>query len=388
MTTRVMLVDDAVVVRHVLSDTLASVEGIEVVGTACDGKDAMAKLGRYKPDVVVLDVEMPNMDGIETLTAIKASHPHIKVIMFSTLTSRGAAATMDALMAGADDYVTKPANVGSISAAIESINKELAPRIKAVHRPSRFRPASTGTTAPETIGSSSRSQRKPSSPETPLAITPVAPGGSRSPGRVRLVVVAVSTGGPNALAELLPALPATLPVPVAIVQHIPPMFSKALADRLNTKCALEVFEATAGQQLRAGQVAIAPGGMHLTVRKDGDAIVMDTNLGPPENSCRPAADVLFRSAVAAFGGDVLGVILTGMGADGTKGSQAVTAAGGSVLIQDEATSVVWGMPGSVAAQRIPCEAYPLTELAGQIAQRAVRCNGAVRSFARTTGEKS
>lgn len=359
MSTRVMLVDDAVVVRHILRDTLSADPELEIVAVARDGHDALAKLDRARPDVVVLDVEMPNMDGIETLVAIKASFPAIKVIMFSTLTSRGAAATMDALMAGADDYVTKPANVGSITAAITSITTELSPRIKALHRPAAFVERDQSRVLADNVSVRSGRSSTGATPST----------GRSSVGKVQVVVIGVSTGGPNALMELLPQLPSTFPVPIAIVQHIPPMFSKALADRLDAKCALHVSEATPGNIVHPGEIVIAPGGHHITLSKTSMGAMVSTNEDAPENSCRPAADVLFRSAVNAFGADVLGVVLTGMGNDGTKGSAEIVRAGGSILIQDEDSSVVWGMPGSIAASGIPFESYSLRELASEIVHR-------------------
>lgn len=367
--TRVMIVDDAVVVRHILSDTLKQDPEIEIIDTARDGKDALAKLERTQPDVLILDVEMPNMDGIETLAEVKQRWPQIKVIMFSTLTSRGAAATMDALMAGADDYVTKPANVSSISEAVIAINNELRPRIKALHRPARVHQAGASAAAPHVFAGSAGSAGFATGTATGHAARTGRPGVRKGFRPIELIVVAVSTGGPNALAELLPQLPPTLSVPIAIVQHIPPMFSKALADRLNSLSALSVREAAHGESLRSGQVVLAPGGMHLTVGGIRGALTLGLNSDPPENSCRPAADVLFRSAVATCNGNVLGIVLTGMGSDGTKGAAAIVEAGGEVIRQDEASSVVWGMPGSLHTAGVPADEYPLSQLATEITTR-------------------
>lgn len=375
MAIRVLLVDDAVVVRHILSDTLSKDPDIEIIGTAADGLIALDKIPTLKPQVVVLDVEMPNMDGIETLAVIRKKYPEIKVIMFSTLTSRGAAATMDALMLGAHDYVTKPANVGSVAAAIEQINKELAPRIKAlVNRanPSgatAFRAApAEAPTQPTTPSTTSPASSAPTAQRTTAAstLTSIPP---RGVGKVAIVAIAVSTGGPNALAALLPKLPADLAAPIVIVQHIPAMFSKALADRLDAKSELRIQEGVDGAEVRAGQVWIAPGDFHMTVRKEGLAVRLETNQGPPENSCRPAADVLFRSVATAFGGSVLSVVLTGMGSDGQKGADAIVKAGGRVIAQDEATSVVWGMPGAVAQAGLTDALYPLDRIAAEIVSR-------------------
>lgn len=409
MPTRVMLVDDAVVVRHVLTDTLSRDPELTVVGTAADGRLALEKLPTLNPDVVVLDVEMPNMDGIETLAAIKKQYPRIKIIMFSTLTSRGAGATMDALMLGADDYVCKPANVNSIGDAVGRINEELIPRIKALHRsingPSMAvapvaPPAATRFTSP--VSAPQRPAPTNPSPLSPLPATPVRsttvspPGPTQSasrptsstggvpraevitPGRPRantgggkpqILAIAVSTGGPNALAAFLPHLPADLAVPIVIVQHIPPMFSKALADRLDSKSALRVSEGVAGAAVLPGEVWIAPGDFHMTVHREGSTTRIATNQGPPENSCRPAADVLFRSVVAAYGGNALGLVMTGMGNDGLKGSLELVHAGAKVIAQDEATSVVWGMPGAIVNAGIADRTLPLEQLAGEVIAR-------------------
>ena len=373
MPTRVMLVDDAVVVRRILKDALSQVPGLEVVGTASDGVRAMESISAFNPDVVVLDVEMPNMDGIETLAAIKKSHPHVKVIMFSTLTGAGAQATMDALMLGADDYVTKPANVGSVGAAVDRIRTELAPKIKALHRSGDAVPAPTIRLAPQpAAGTQTFTQRPavdPTANRPSDGLSAPRPSLAERVGRPHILTIAVSTGGPNALAVLLPMLPADLAVPVVIVQHIPPMFSRALADRLNTKCALHVAEATSGAVLKAGDVWIAPGDFHMVLRRTGTATVIETNQGPPENSCRPAADVLFRSVSEIYGRSTLGLVLTGMGSDGLKGAQTIVANGGHILAQDEATSVVWGMPGAVAAAGIAEAVMPLEKIAAEIVRR-------------------
>jgi two-component system chemotaxis response regulator CheB len=380
---RVLLVDDAVVVRHILSDTLSKDPDIEIIGTAADGAIALEKIPVLKPQVVVLDVEMPNMDGIEALAVIRKKHPEIKVIMFSTLTSRGAAATMDALMLGAHDYVTKPANVGSVAAAIEQINKELAPRIKALvsrglSTATAFNPPPTAQpptprSAPTTKPFPGAAAPVPATATSPTASrntgSPIGVPAPRGNGKINVIAIAVSTGGPNALAELLPKLPADLSAPIVIVQHIPAMFSKALADRLDTKSPLHVQEGSHGSELRAGDVWIAPGDFHMTVRKDGLTHRIETNQGPPENSCRPAADVLFRSVASVFGGATLGVVLTGMGSDGLKGADTIIKAGGRVIAQDEASSVVWGMPGAVAQAGLVDGLYPLDRIAGEIIAR-------------------
>lgn len=382
MSVRVMLVDDAVVVRHILKDTLSKDADLSIVGTAIDGADALEKIPTLNPQVVVLDVEMPKMDGIETLAVIRKRWPEIKVIMFSTLTSRGAAATMDALMLGAHDYVTKPANVGSVAAAIDQINSELAPRIKALVNRIAPNAATAFHAAPKPASPNTQNApatpRAPkthsaSTPATPVASSPAAsaPTSPRSPrsGKIQCIAIAVSTGGPNALADLLPRLPQDLAAPIVIVQHIPAMFSKALADRLDAKAPLHVREGLQGEELQPGDAWVAPGDYHMMVRRDGTAVTLDLNQGPPENSCRPAADVLFRSVASTFGANVLGVVLTGMGSDGAKGAQTIVNAGGRIIAQDEASSVVWGMPGAVVQAGLVDGTYSLDRIASEIIAR-------------------
>ncbi len=350
---RVLIVDDAVVIRRLVGDVLGADPGLEVVGTAANGRIGLQKITQCNPDVVTMDVEMPDMDGIATLKEIRKTWPKLPVIMFSTLTERGATATLDALAAGASDYVTKPANVGSVTAGLEAVRRDLIPKIKAL------------------AGRSGMPQ--PAAPPPPLpafaATAPyVTPAAHRGP--VRVIAIGVSTGGPNALAALLPALPATLPVPVVIVQHMPPMFTRLLSERLNTQSAITVVEGQEGMALAPGHAYIAPGDFHMTLERRGVSTVVTLNQGPPENSCRPAVDVLFRSVVAQFGSGTLGVILTGMGQDGLRGCELIREAGGQVLVQDEASSVVWGMPGFVARAGLADRVLPLNTIAGELARRS------------------
>jgi two-component system chemotaxis response regulator CheB len=271
--------------------------------------------------------------------------------MFSTLTERGGVATLDALAAGASDYVTKPANAGSVALAQQRVREELIPRIKMLvdrtgARLPAPRPSAVASAAPRSI------------------VRPVV-------GDVRpaIVVIGVSTGGPNALAALIPALPAGLRVPVVIVQHMPPMFTRLLAERLNAQSPLTVREAAAGMSVAPGTVTIAPGDFHMLLERHGTDVRVMLNQAPPENSCRPAVDPLFRSAVALYGARTLGVILTGMGQDGLRGCEGIRDARGVVLAQDEASSVVWGMPGFVARAGLPDKVLPLSDMAGEITRR-------------------
>ncbi len=352
---RVLIVDDAVVVRKILTDSLSADPDLEVV-TAANGRIALAKLSQVNPDIVTLDFEMPEMDGLTTLKEIRKTHPKLPVIMFSTLTERGAAVTFDALAAGANDYVTKPANVGSVATAISRINSELIPKIKSL----------CGRGAPAV---STQAELKPGA-ACPVRFVPPAAAIKGKRGRVELVAIGVSTGGPNALSELLPTLPADFPVPILIVQHMPPVFTKLLADRLAEQCRLKVRESEPGLVLRAGEIIIAAGGSHMTVESAAGLQRTASNMEPPENSCRPAVDQLFRSAAKTFGASTLGVVLTGMGSDGLRGCEHIREAGGEVVVQDEQSSVVWGMPGFVAKAGLANRVLPLREIGPELTRRA------------------
>jgi two-component system chemotaxis response regulator CheB len=349
--TRLLIVDDAVVFRRLLSAELSSDPQLEVVGTAANGRIALARVSQVNPDVVILDVEMPEMDGLETLAQLRKSHPHLPVIMFSAFTERGAKATLDALALGASDYFTKPANGSGPEASLEVIRQQLLPRIKALAESARARaalptPARDGPLA------------APSRPRPPI-----------KPGAIELVAIGTSTGGPNALAEVMRRLPSDFPVPVAIVQHMPPMFTRLLAERLCLESGLSVKEATAGSVLEQGTAWVAPGDYHMGVVRKAGQLRIELHQGPPENSCRPAADVLFRSVAQACGPAALAVIMTGMGQDGLRGCEAIREAGGQILAQDEATSVVWGMPGAVARAGLADRILPLAMIGDEIRRR-------------------
>ncbi len=363
---RVLIVDDAVVIRRLLGDVLSGDPAIEVVGAAPSGRIALAKIPQINPDLITLDIEMPEMSGLETLAEIRKAYPMLPVIMFSTLTERGAAATLEALSLGASDYVTKPANVGSVAAAMQAVRDQLIPKIKA------FCGAAVGMPRP--------TPRVASNPVASRLAMATASG-----RQLEALVIGVSTGGPNALSVLLPALPGDLPVPVLIVQHMPPVFTRLLAERLQAKSALTVREGTAGARLEPGTAWIAPGDFHMIVERDLRGPRIGLNQGPPENSCRPAVDVLFRSAVAMWGGATLAVMMTGMGQDGLRGCQDVRAAGGQIVVQDQASSVVWGMPGAVAEAGLAEKILPLPDLAPEIVRRL---RGARPARAATTTQAS
>src|SRR5713101_26741 len=344
---RILVVDDSVIIRELLCDALSKDSELEVIASAGDGRIALAKIAQLHPDLITLDVDMPVMNGMETLVEVRTLYPKMPVIMFSTLTERGAAATLSALSLGASDYASKP-NAGSPAEAIEAIRAALIPKIKA-------------------LCARLSTKLKPLPPPRPAVAARVP-----SNRRIEIVAIGTSTGGPNALAEVLPRIPKDFPVPIVVVQHMPPIFTRMLAERLASRSAIAVEEGSAGVVLSPGHAWIAPGDFHMKVINAGLNWRLNLNQGRPENSCRPAVDVLFRSVALAYGANVLGVVMTGMGSDGVLGAQHIRDAGGDVIIQDEASSVVWGMPGLVHASGLADAAYPLDRLAAEITRRVVQ----------------
>jgi two-component system chemotaxis response regulator CheB len=352
---RVFIVDDTAVVRRLLTQILEEESDIAVVGTATNGAEALQRLARVEPDVVVLDIEMPDMNGLEMLRQLRASGSVLPVLVFSSVTERGAMVTIDALLLGANDYVTKPSMLGSASAAREHIRQALLPRLRQL----------LGRPAPAAVPLPVQMQRETEVRRPTAFRMPDLP-----PGQIDVVVIGVSTGGPNALSELIPALPAALPVPVLIVQHMPAFFTRALARRLDVVAPLAVLECDAWRRLEPGQVVLATGGRHMVLQRDGDSVWARPDDAPPENFCRPAADVLFRSAAEVYGARVLALVLTGMGQDGEAGSRTIRDHGGHVVAQDRASSVVWGMPAAVTQAGLANRVLPLSEMAAEIIARA------------------
>lgn len=348
---RVLVVDDAVVVRKLITETLRRDPDLEVVGIAANGRIALQKIPQLNPDILTLDIEMPELDGLATLRELRKIYPKLPVIMFSTLTEKGAVATLEALALGANDYVTKPANVGGVTEAMERLEQELIPKIK-IH--CRHLPVS------------GMAREKLAVPTRPLQGVPPLPPHA---GPIEMVCIGTSTGGPNALAEVFKNLPAEFPVPIVIVQHMPPLFTAMLAERLTAHSAVPCHEGAEGMVAERGHAYIAPGGRHMEVWRVGMRTTLKLHDGPPENSCRPAVDVLFRSVVAVYGSAVLGVVMTGMGQDGFRGCESIREKRGHVIVQDEATSVVWGMPGVVARSGHPDKIIPLNQIAGEITRR-------------------
>lgn len=341
---KVLIVDDSAVIRRMLNEALLPEAARFVVTTAPNGRIALKKLQESVPALVILDLEMPEMDGIEFLGHLQADYPQVRVVV---LTAHGALAesrAVHAMMMGAEDIFLKPVFDGeSYPERVTLLRELLLPKLL------QFVPVEHEAEPP------------------PLAPAP----GSWHP---RAVVVGVSTGGPEALGRLIPMLPAKLPVPVLVVQHMPPGFTAALAERLDRQSQVRVREAADGMEVAPGTVLIAPGGQHMEVRPGPKGPVVRLTLDPPENSCRPAADVLFRSAAELYGRDLLVLIMTGMGADGTLGATAARRRGARVIAQDEASSVVWGMPGAAVQAGIVDATAPLDQLAGAIVQHLPGAN--------------
>ncbi len=371
---RILVVDDSVVVRRMLSEMLSSNPAIESVSTASNGKIALARIPQVNPDAVILDVEMPVMDGLQTLAEIRRFNKVLPVIMFSTVTARGATATLDAIALGANDYVTKPSSRSGTVGQLGLVYQDLIDKITA-H--CHFDPNSIDRSRPSPSAASRATVAPPGLSVSP-AIARTVPAGP-----VEAIAIGVSTGGPNALAALLPTLPADLGVPVFIVQHMPRLFTKLLAERLSGKTQMPVDEARPGDAVAAGRMWLAPGDYHMVVKRVGARIVIHTNQDAPENSCRPAVDPMFLSVANTYGSHTLGVVMTGMGKDGLRGCEAIRARGGQVLVQDEPSSVVWGMPGFVARAGLADKIVPLSELGAEIVRRTRKSDaaGGVRTSA-------
>ena len=349
---RVLVVDDAVVMRRLVSDVLSRDPQIEVVGTAPNGRIALQRIPQLNPDLVTLDVEMPELDGVATVVEIRKTYRRLPIIMFSTVTQRGAVATLDALTSGANDYVAKPSNVGSVLEGISRLQNELIPKIKALCPQFGVLTSLSGeAVSAVSLIRSSTTIRSP-------IVKPVG-----------VVCIGSSTGGPTALAELIAGFAEPLQVPVVMVQHMPPIFTKMLAERLCKASAMPCHEAEDRQLIKPGHIYLAPGGRHMEIMREGGTVRAHLQDGPPENSCRPAVDVLFRSVVAVYGSAILGVILTGMGQDGKRGCEMIRELGGQVLAQNEATSVVWGMPGAVVKAGLADAILPISEIPFEICRR-------------------
>jgi len=363
---KVLVVDDTIVYRKAVSDILAEIPGVEVVGVAHNGKIAVSKIRTLKPDLLTLDIEMPQMNGIEVLEYIRANAPEVSAIMVSTLTSEGGEMTMKALELGAFDFILKP-SAGNIEDSKRQLRELLLPLVKA------FQIGRTAVGSMKSAGRPIRHTRPPArrpcrsrtatSPRK-VAATPAV----QRKGKSEVVAIGISTGGPNALSRMMPMLPADLGVPVLIVQHMPPVFTRSLAASLDAKCALTVKEAENGEVIQPNVAYIAPGGkqMKLVAATDGRNRLIKITNDPPENSCRPSVDYLFRSVADYYVGRTTGVIMTGMGSDGTAGLEVLKQKGSFNIGQDQASCVVYGMPKAPAERGLLDVVVPLDKIAPEI----------------------
>ncbi len=355
---RVMVVDDSVVIRGLLSKALESDPGIRIVASVGNGEMAIGALARNDVEIVVLDIEMPVMDGITALPKLIAAKPGLKVIMASTLTLQNASISMKAMRAGASDYIPKPSSK-SLAGAVD-FNRELVAKVKAwggVYRKERGLPppsepgVAAGGTAP---------MWKPIKSGSPIVLRP-APR-----GRPEALAIGSSTGGPQALGKFIAGMGAWMKLPVFITQHMPPTFTMILAEHVGQAAGMPAAEGQNGEEVQPGRIYVAPGDFHMTVVNEGGRKQIKLLKTPAENFCRPSVDPMLRGIAATYGNAVLMVMLTGMGSDGLRGSEAVVTAGGQVIAQDEASSVVWGMPGAVAAAGLCSAVLPLLELPSRV----------------------
>jgi len=355
--TTVLVVDDSAFMRKVLSDLFAAEPDFTVVGTARNGQEALEKIRALRPDLVTMDIEMPVMDGLQALETIMRETP-VPVIMVSSLTKAGADATIKALEAGAIDFVAKAAPISSVA----GIGAELLAKSRIAAKTNVLHLLKQKTAASLPAERKIKDQ-KSGDPSLPVFIKP--PGDS-----ARFVVIGTSTGGPRALQEVIPNLPADLPCGVAVVQHMPPGFTKSLAERLNALSALTVKEAEADEEVRPGVVLIAPGDFHMTLEREGTKTVVKLNKNPPIGGLRPCVDPTMESAAKLYAHQTVGVILTGMGHDGTQGLRAIKRMNGRTVAEDQSTCVVFGMPKSAIEAGVVDTVLPLPAIAGEIARLA------------------
>ncbi len=372
---RALVVDDSALMRNLISRILNGATDIEVVGTAVNGRFALQKLERLDPDVIVLDIEMPEMNGLEFLEERRKRHVEVPVIILSSVAQRGAKVTMDALSLGAADFILKPS--GPVSGDIHKVGDQLVETVRSYgrkHRNKRGRPAPPRPVAPEDVGP--QPERKP----TPVAgrdragtAGPVKP--EAEPGEIHLVAIGISTGGPNALRKVFAQVDGSIGVPFVVVQHMPAGFTTEFARSLDRLCPLEVKEAKDGDLLQPGRVLVAPGNLHLTVERKSLSGIVHVTDGEARNGHRPSVDVLFESVAAAYGNHALAVIMTGMGRDGAQEIGSIRRRGGITIGQDEATSVVYGMPKVAYELGHVQQQLPLHEIASALSDIVRRQNG-------------
>ncbi len=356
-TLRILVVDDTVVYRKTVSDILAEIPGVEVVGTANNGKIAMMKIASLKPDLLTLDIEMPEMNGLDVLRAIRTEAPDVGAIVLSTLTHKGGDLTIKALELGAFDYITKP-ETGSIEESKQAIKKVLALLLKSYSRHLEMKKILRG-------GNYNKKYQSADMPSRSISSTVTR---EIRKSKAEIIGIGVSTGGPKALTVMMPKIPVNINVPILIVQHMPPLFTSSLAKSLDAHCSIEVKEAEDGEVLRPNVAFIAPGGKQMKVVASADGLnrILRITDDPPENSCKPSVDYLFRSIAEHYVGRSAGVIMTGMGSDGTQGLRMMKRNGSLIIAQDEPTCVVFGMPKKPIDEGIVDVIAPLDRLADEI----------------------
>ena len=370
---RVLVIDDSAVARGLMTRWIEEDPDLVLVGSATDGEQGIRKAEELRPDLIVLDVEMPKMDGLAALPILLKTVPKCRIVMASTLTRRGGEVTIRALSMGAADYAPKP-QAGRLAGA-EEFRRDLLAKLKVLAPRSRV----SSPSAPAASPAAPQVRHAPGTPPPaaaprafrPVAAAPISRGNTRrSTGRPSIIAIGSSTGGPEALRNVISKFSAGLPAPVVIAQHMPALFTKILAEHLAKASNLPCKEVEHGERLQAGHVYVAPGDFHFTVRRDAAGFFAALDQTPPINFCRPAVDPLFLSVAEATGGNALGVILTGMGHDGREGVRALRGAGGTIIAQDEASSIVWGMPGAVAEAGLADQILPLSEIGSDIVRRA------------------
>ena len=369
---RVLVVDDTIVYRKAVSDIIEEIPGVELAGVAHNGKIAIAKIKSLKPDVLTLDIEMPQMNGIEVLAELKKHYPDVGAIMLSTLTAEGSHMTMRALDLGAFDFVLKPQASNQIEGKKE-IRAALEPILKAFKNSKMGRGLIGKKTPLKGFGASTATSTTRSTAQ-PRPLRPLGSGRTTTRGKSEIVTIGISTGGPNALNQMMPKLPGNLGVPILIVQHMPPVFTKSLAASLDKKCAISVKEAENGENILPNVAYIAPGGkqMKLVAGTDGQHRRIKITDDPPENSCKPSVDYLFRSVGDYYVGRTTAVIMTGMGSDGTKGLEILKNKSGYLIGQDEASCIVYGMPKAPAELGYLDAIVPLNKIADEIVKSVKR----------------
>lgn len=374
-TTRVMVVDDSAVIRGMISRIVESEGYVKVVASAANGEMALQLYDQYKPDVVILDIEMPVMDGITALGHLIKKYPDAKVIMCSTLTLENAQISMRAMTLGAVDYIPKPTSTTDINKSSDFHNS-IIQLVRSFGKP--IPTDANGETAraappapkplPTTTGTSPRANFVLPAANAKFALRPMPPASWRP----RILAIGSSTGGPQALFEFLKPLKGIKSMPIVITQHMPPTFTALLAQHITSHAGVPCVEAEEGMPLLPGRAHLARGGLHMLIKKnDAGQNCLTLNDGPAENFCKPAVDPMLRSLIPIYGRDILTVILTGMGADGMFGAKDIVGAGGYVMAQDQASSIVWGMPGAVAMAGLCSQVLPIKEIGAAVAQKVL-----------------